>query len=230
MCRIRGRLILAAALVIGLGAARPLAAQAPASTAPRPDFTPADVAFMQGMIGHHAQAIVMSAMAPTHGASAQLRVLADKIGRSQRDEIELMQNWLRDRGQPVPDPADPHSMHMAMHGMTGMTGMDMKVMKDMKGRQEMDGHAIALHEMLMPGMLTAAQLAQLDSARGPAFDRLYLADMIRHHEGALTMVRTLFDAPRSGQGAEIFGYATGVDADQRAEIGRMQGMLAAMDQ
>ncbi len=167
-----------------------------------PRYTAADVQFMQGMIGHHAQAIVMANMAPTHGASPQVRLFATKILRSQRDEIELMQNWLRDHGEPVPDSSEAHA------GRTMM--MDM-------GR---DGHS-----MLMPGMLTAEQLAQLDRARDATFDRLFLTYMIQHHEGALRMVATLFNSPGSGQGPEIFGYATGVDADQRAEIGRMWGML-----
>jgi uncharacterized protein (DUF305 family) len=239
MAQFRGRTMVAfAALGLAAAVAAPAArAQAPTTTeTARRDFTQADVAFMQGMIGHHAQAIVMSAMAPSHGASPQLRVLADKIGRSQHDEIELMQNWLRDRGQAVPDPADPRSMHMAMHGMHAMKDMDKKDMdkKDM-GMKDMDMKDMDMkdmdmpqHEMLMPGMLTAAQLAELDHARGTEFDRLYLTFMIRHHEGALTMVRTLFDTAGSGQGAEIFGYATGVDGDQRAEIGRMQLMLASI--
>ena len=163
--------------------------------------TAADTKFMQGMIGHHAQAMVMAAWAPTHGASAPVQRFASKIYQSQRDEIELMQNWLRDHGEAVPDPKDPHA------------GMDMS----------MPGHM-----MLMPGMLSAEQLAELDAARGPAFDRLFLTYMIQHHRGALTMVHDLFAAPGSGQEAEIFGYATGVDADQRAEIERMQLMLDAM--
>jgi uncharacterized protein (DUF305 family) len=195
----------------------PARAQAPATQVIAGDFVKADVDFMQGMIGHHAQAIVMSDMAPSHGAGPQLRVLANKIGRSQADEIELMQNWLRDRGQTVPNPKDPHGA-MSMD----MKHMDMKDMKDMKDMDMGD------HQMLMPGMLTVDQLAQLDRARGTEFDRLYLTFMIRHHEGALTMVKTLFDTGGAGQGPEIFGYATGVDADQRAEIGRMQGMLAAL--
>lgn len=199
-----------------------VSAQVPASTASaRPDYTAADVQFMQGMIGHHAQAVVMAGMAPTHGASPQIALFARKIARSQIDEIDLMQTWLRDRGQAVPDPKDPHAaMHAAMMD-SSMKGMDMKDM-DMKG-MDMGGHA-----MLMPGMLSPAQMAQLDAARGTEFDRLFLTFMIQHHQGALTMVQTLFDTPGSGQGPEIFGYATGVDADQRAEIGRMQGMLATI--
>ena len=164
-------------------------------------YTAADVQFMQGMIGHHAQALVMANMAPTHGASPQVALFCRKVLRSQADEIEMMQTWLRDRGERVPDANDPHA------------GMDMS----------MPGHM-----MLMPGMLSAEQLATLDSARGVEFDRLFLVDMIQHHEGAITMVAKLFDSPGAGQTPEIFGYATGVDADQRAEIERMKGMLATI--
>jgi uncharacterized protein (DUF305 family) len=156
---------------------------------------------MQGMIGHHAQAVVMATMAPAHGANPQVALFCRKILSSQADEIELMQNWLRERGEKVPDPKDPHA------------GMDMS----------MPGHA-----MLMPGMLTDEQMKQLDQARDTEFDRLFLTFMIQHHEGAITMVAKLFDSPGAGQTPEIFGFATGVDADQRAEIGRMQSMLATI--
>lgn len=164
-------------------------------------YTAADVQFMQGMIGHHAQALVMANMAPTHGASPRVALFCRKVLRSQADEIDMMQTWLRDRGERVPDANDQHA------------GMDMS----------MPGHM-----MLMPGMLSAEQLAALDSARGVEFDRLFLVDMIQHHEGAITMVAKLFDSPGAGQTPEIFGYATGVDADQRAEIERMKGMLATI--
>ncbi len=162
-------------------------------------FAPPDVNFMQGMIGHHAQALVMAAMSPTHGASAKVLLLSKKIAISQHDEIVLMQNWLRDRHQTVPSPG-------------------VMVMPD---GMKMDGGD---HD-LMPGMLTAAQLRQLDQARDTTFDRLFLTFMIQHHQGAITMVADLFATPDGGQGAEIFRYATDVDADQRAEIGRMQQML-----
>jgi Uncharacterized protein conserved in bacteria len=196
-----GAFVAPALLLIAAGVST-AAAQTPlAVRAGSPKYTAADVQFMQGMIGHHAQAVVMANMAPTHGASAQVALFCRKILRSQADEIELMQGWLRDRGEPVPDPKDPHA------------GMDMS----------MPGH-----EMLMPGMLTAEQLAALDRARGTEFDRLFLTDMIQHHQGALTMVATLFDSPGAGQTPEIFGFATGVDADQRAEIVRMQAMLATI--
>ena len=202
----RPRIVLAALVAaLAAGGASPAAAQAPA--APR-GYTAADVTFMQGMIGHHAQAIVMANMAPTHGASAQVALYCRKVIASQRDEIELMQDWLRTPGEKVPDPRDPHAGMAAMHG-----GMDMP-MGD--------------HEMLMPGMLTAAQLAQLDSARGPAFDRLFLTFMIQHHQGALTMVERLFGSPGAGQDDAVFKFASDVSADQSTEIDRMQTMLDAM--
>ena len=192
-------IIVGAALVLAAPAARAQTSTVSARTEPR--YTAADVRFMQGMIGHHAQAVVMATMAPTHGASPQVALFCRKILRSQADEIELMQGWLRDRGERVPDPKDPHA------------GMDMS----------MPGH-----EMLMPGMLTPEQMAALDRSRGADFDRLFLTDMIQHHQGALTMVAALFDSAGAGQTPEIFGFATGVDADQRAEIARMQAMLTTI--
>jgi uncharacterized protein (DUF305 family) len=195
-------ILAAPALILSAIAAPAASAQTQLSVRiEQPRYTAADVQFMQGMIGHHAQAVVMATMAPTHGASPQVALFCRKILSSQADEIELMQNWLRERGEKVPDPKDPHA------------GMDMS----------MPGHM-----MLMPGMLSAEQLAQLDSARGTTFDRLFLTFMIQHHEGAITMVAKLFDSPGAGQTPEIFGFATGVDADQRAEIGRMQAMLATI--
>jgi uncharacterized protein (DUF305 family) len=170
-----------------------------ASAQAHPDFKPADVVFMQGMIGHHAQALEMAIMATTHGASPRVTLFCKKVLISQRDEINQMKSWLTSRGQSVPDTA----MAMDMPGMN------------------MGGPA------MMPGMLTPAQMKTLDAARGPVWDSLFLVDMIQHHNGALTMVKTLFDAG-AGQEAEIFGYATGVDNDQRAEIDRMQQMLTTI--
>lgn len=175
-------------------------AQQAAADGGRPAYTRADVHFMQGMIGHHAQAITMARWATTHGASEQVKVLAGRIDVSQRDEIAFMQRWLRERGEQVP-PADAqkgagHEAHGAGHAM-------------------------------MPGMLTAEELAQLDAARGIAFDRLFLGFMIRHHEGALTMVQQLFASPGAGQDGEIFRFASDVEADQDTEIERMRSMLRA---
>lgn len=181
-------IVMAATMGAAVGRS-PVAAQAPV------DYTPGDVHFMQGMIQHHAQALVMAAMAPTHGASQRVRLLCEKITLSQRDEINMMRQWLQFRKQSVPDTASQMAMSMPMT------------------------------MPLMPGMLTPAQLRTLDQSRDTAFDRLFLTDMIHHHQGALKMVADLIAHPPSGQESEIFRFITDVDSDQRAEIGVMQQML-----
>lgn len=164
-------------------------------------WTKADADFMSHMIGHHAQAIAMSRLAPTHGASPAVRRLADRIINAQEDEIATMQRWLADRRQVVPA-ATAGPMTMMMDGMA--------------------------HEMLMPGMLTAQQMAQLDRATGPEFDRLFLTGMIRHHRGATSMVRDLFATPAAAQDEVVFKFANDVNVDQTTEIARMEGMLATL--
>lgn len=164
-------------------------------------YTTADIHFMTGMIGHHAQAIEMAQMAPTHGASETIRVLAGRIINAQRDEIVIMQRWLRDRRLPVPE-AKGGPMMMEMGGMQ--------------------------HEMLMPGMLTAAQMQELDAARGLTFDRLFLQFMIQHHRGAVSMVADLFAADGAGQNEIVFKFASDVNTDQTTEIARMERMLATI--
>ena len=164
-----------------------------AAAMPQPGITKADVAFMQGMIGHHAQAVEMTTLLKTRTKSDAMRRLAERIEVSQSDEIRLMEQWLRDHGQPLPD---PHAHH--------------------------NGAA------LMPGMLSAEDMAQLAAASGPAFDRLFLTFMIKHHQGALVMVKELRASPGAGQESEINRFASDVDADQRMEIDRMAAMLVAM--
>ena len=154
-------------------------------------FTPADVRFMQGMIGHHAQALDMTALVPSHSSSDAIRKLAQRIELSQADEIKMMQEWLTRRGQKVPD---LHAHH-------------------------------APGAPLMPGMLTAEEMARLGQVKGPEFDRLFLEFMIKHHEGALTMVQDLFAQPGAGQESDVFAFASDVDADQRMEIDRMRSAL-----
>jgi len=80
--------------------------------------TEADVKFMQGMIGHHQQAIEMAALLPSRTSREDMKLLAKRIELSQEDEIQMMQNWLRAHGQSLPD---PHAHHM--HGATLMPGM-----------------------------------------------------------------------------------------------------------
>lgn len=157
--------------------------------------TEADVKFMQGMIGHHAQAIEMTALLATRTESEDMRKLARRIELSQADEIKMMQAWLRAHGQEVPSEHD-HHMHPGM---------------------------------LMPGMLTPEQMAELAAARGPAFDRLFLKYMIRHHDGALVMVHDLFATPGAAQDSDVFAFASDVDADQRMEIERMGAMLKELE-
>ena len=162
-------------------------------------YSDADVEFMTGMIPHHAQAVIMAGWAPTHGARKDVAVLCERILVGQRDEIRTMQNWLRDRGLPVPD-ATSTRMKMKMNGME--------------------------HDMLMPGMLTDEEMAALDRARGPEFDRLFLSGMIRHHQGAIDMVDVLFSSFGGGQDEKIYKFASDVFADQQIEIERMKEMLA----
>ena len=91
---------------------------------------------------------------------------------------------------------------------------------------EMSGMGHSGHnQMMMPGMLSAKQMDALRKAKGADFDRLFLTGMIQHHNGALIMVKDLFDTAGAGQDAELFNFATDVDSGQRAEIRIMQTML-----
>ncbi|HJQ12604.1 MAG TPA: DUF305 domain-containing protein [Gemmatimonadaceae bacterium] len=182
----------------GAATAAPAAA---ASDTAAPLYTRADIEFMDGMIAHHAQALLMAGWADSHGASPAVHTLTQRIINAQKDEIVAMQKWLRDRHQPVPEP-NPHGMTMNMGGMQ--------------------------HEMLMPGMLTEEQLKQLDAARSKEFDRLFLIFMIQHHKGAVTMVNNLFATNGAAQDITVYKMASDISADQTTEIERMQKMLAAM--
>jgi len=168
----------------------------PSTRAKLPPYSAKDVEFMQGMIMHHEQAVEMTALMESHTDNKDLRSLGARISHSQSDEIKFMKRWLETRGQ---------STSMPMHHMPGM---------DMSS-----------HNMLMPGMLTAKQMDALRKAKGAEFDRLFLTGMIQHHDGALIMVKDLFDTAGAGQDAELFNFATDVDSGQRAEIRIMQTML-----
>ncbi|MFI5256981.1 MAG: DUF305 domain-containing protein [Gemmatimonadales bacterium] len=217
--------ILAAALIAAVFAAGCSTAAPAAGTAPGPSsvsrseqvyiaqaradslrhpYVEADVEFMYNMVGHHAQAITMSQWAPTHGASAAVQRLASRIINAQRDEIATMQTWLRDRQKPVPVPAE--------HG----------------GPMQMMMGGELMEHMLMPGMLTDAQMQQLDAARGEEFDRLFLLDMIQHHRGAVSMVKDLFGSYGAAQDELVFKFANDVNVDQTTEIARMEKMLVAL--
>jgi uncharacterized protein (DUF305 family) len=159
-----------------------------------------DVEFMQGMIMHHQQAVDMVALIEERSTNKELRLLGERIGHSQADEIRFMKRWLAARGR---------SAEMPMHMMT-MPGMSMPM---------------PMHDMLMPGMLTPEQKTALRKAKGKEFDRLFLSGMIQHHGGALTMVKQLYESAGTGQDAELFNFTTDVDSGQRAEIRIMQEML-----
>jgi uncharacterized protein (DUF305 family) len=169
----------------------------PSTKATLPPLSRADVEFMQGMIMHHQQAVVMTAWIPSRTENQELRALGARVSRSQSEEIKFMRRWLVERGESQSMPMPP--MEASHHEMT-----------------------------LMPGMLTPEQMEALHQAKGAEFDRLFLTGMIQHHEGALTMVKELFDNAGAGQDAEIFDFANDADNTQRAEIKIMQGMLDKM--
>ena len=154
-------------------------------------YTKADVEFMQGMIAHHAQAIVMSRMARSHGANPQVLKLSNKIDQSQVPEIRIMQGWLERNKQFAPDTSSWHHMTMA-------------------------------------GMLTTAQLNELEAAKGVDFDRAYLRLMIQHHAGALKMVDDLFSSSLAGQEVDVNVFANDVVTAQTTEIGIMQKLLTQL--
>ncbi len=176
-------------------------------------FTSADVRFMTNMISHHAQALTMANLAPSRSTSASVRTLAARIHNAQADEIAGMQRWLRNRDLPVPE----------LHEVNGnvMVHSPASSAAAMSAEQHTD-------HVRMPGMLTDAQLAQLASAQGGAFDRLFLSLMIAHHNGAVSMVSELFATDGAGQDTDVFRFASDVQVDQRTEVARMQRMLDAM--
>ena len=173
----------------------------PPQPAPARPVNQADAEFMAGMIPHHAQAVRMAALVPSRSTHPSVRVLAERIAVAQKDEIALIQTWLSDNNQPVP-PADA-THHRMNHGGT-------------------------MHDMLMPGMLTEEEFAQLERARGTEFDRLFLTYMIRHHQGATKMVDDLFGSYGAAQDETVFRFASDVFADQTTEIDRMQRLLAQL--
>jgi uncharacterized protein (DUF305 family) len=176
---------------------RPTKTLPPSTKGTLPPRSQAEVEFMQGMIMHHSQAVEMTALIASHTENKDLRSLGARISSSQSDEIKFMQRWLAARGE-----------HISM-AAPKMPGMDMP-------REPM---------ALMPGMLTPEQMEALRKAKGAKFDQLFLTGMIQHHNGALTMIKDLFDTAGAGQDADLFDFATDADNTQRAEIKIMQGML-----
>lgn len=168
----------------------------PTTKAILPPRSPKDVEFMRGMIMHHAQAVEMTALIESRTESKEIRLLGARISQSQSDEMKFMKRWLEVRGEQVSLPMP-----------------------------EMHGTDHSSHQMIMPGMLSAKQMDALRKAKGAEFDQLFLRGMIQHHNGALIMVKDLFDTPGAGQDAELFNFASDVDSGQRAEINIMKTLL-----
>ncbi len=166
------------------------------------NFTQDDVKFMVGMICHHAQALVMSRLAPENNANRQVQTLSSRIINAQKDEIETMQKWLRMRNQPVPQ--------------IDIDSLDLKI--------TLSGKPYTKYKN-MPGVLAEEQLHELARARGSDFDRLFLTYMIEHHKGAVVMVDNLFSKDGAAQGESTYRLASGIQVDQRTEIDRMNLML-----
>ena len=174
----------------------------PANTRPKlQTVSPKDVEFMQGMIMHHAQAVAMVELMGSRTKNKELNLLGARISQSQSDEMSFMKRWLFTRGE---------SPEMKMSGSS---------------HSGHSGHSGGDSEIVMPGMLTAIQMAELSDSKEAEFDRLFLNGMIQHHNGALLMVNDLFNTAGAGQDAELFNFATDVDSGQRAEIRVMQSML-----
>ena len=168
----------------------------------RTSFTKADVKFMTGMIAHHAQALVMSRLAPKNNASPEIQRLAARIINAQQDEIASMQQWLHDRDQPVP--------HIEIKGLNLMIALN--------------GKPYTMYKK-MRGVLSQQQIEELAAAKGSDFDKLFLKYMIEHHSGAVYMVENLFNTDGAAQDNQAFRLASDIQVDQRTEIDRMQQML-----
>jgi uncharacterized protein (DUF305 family) len=182
---------------------QPTRTLSPSTRAVLPSISTKDIEFMQGMIIHHAQAVEMTALIADRTTNIEIQKLGARISLSQADEMEFMRRWLMLRGQTV-ETKKPSQHGSHSHG----------------------GHSPAEHAM--PGMLTAEQMEALRDSSGDKFDRLFLEGMIQHHEGALVMVKELFEAAGSGQDAELFNFASDVDSGQRAEIKTMETLLERM--
>ena len=155
-----------------------------------------DVDFMQGMLHHHAQALVMTDLADTR-ASGRVAIIAKRIDLAQKNEMDVMKDWLTTRDEEIPGAEE----HATEHGPDGE---------------------------LMPGMVGQEELTRLAAAKGKAFNRLFVDFMLRHHQGALTMVGDLRNTAGGGAEPELDAFARHVDADQAIEISRLEKLQAGL--
>ncbi|MEM1380693.1 MAG: DUF305 domain-containing protein [Pseudomonadota bacterium] len=175
-------------------------------------FTKDDVAFMQGMIPHHQQAVEMAALVADRTNNEDIISIAGRIDASQGDEIAFMQDWLSDRGQDVP-----------------------KVSKAMNHDGDHDGdhhgdHGGMAMDHKMMGMASPEQMEQLAGLEGTPFDRMFLQLMIPHHEGAIRMVEDLLDKPGTAYDPVLYEFTSDIVADQSAEIKTMASLLAGLSE
>ena len=184
------------------GAAVKLITPAEAARIANSRFSPADVAFMQMMIVHHNQAVVMAALAPSRTNHPQLLTVAGRITASQKDEMKFMRDWLTERRAPI-----------------AMTAMDHAAMA-------MPGHAMNHSGPAMKGIATPAQMAALSAAKGTAFNRQFLDLMIAHHRGAVEMVEALTKLPGTAADPILYQFVNDVSNEQTAEIKKMDTLRA----
>lgn len=177
--------------------------------------TAADVAFMKAMVAHHEQALMMTALTRTNTSNADLALMAERMDVSQRDEIATMQRWLDQQAAAKPGPTTGPGGHGTHGGSSPSTPSPAA-----------GASAAAPSPHTMPGMLTEAELASLKAESGAAFDRLFLQYMIRHHEGAISMVEELLTGGEGGQASDVFLLAQHMSSDQALEVARMKSMLA----
>lgn len=191
-------------------ASRTLSAEE-ASTLAAASYTPADVVFMQGMIGHHQQAVEMAMLIKDRTNSEEIVALGGRIESSQADEIEFMNGWLEERGEKT-------IMVGMMDGTMG--GMDHSKMDHSK-------HAMIDHSTIT-GMATPEQMAELATLEGTDFDRMFLTLMIAHHEGAIDMVDELLGQPGTAADPVLFQFVSDIENDQASEIDKMTELLAGL--
>lgn len=200
--RLAGSLLLAVVALTGCGADRsdePTTAQAPSDT----EHNDADVAFATDMIPHHAQALAMVDLTVGRPLDPEFEQLAAQIRDAQVPEIETMTDWLTDWGEDIPATVRDH-VHGSDHGS--------------------DGESLPMDDM--PGMMSADDLAALESASDADFQRLWLTMMIEHHEGAVEMAtRQLAE----GRYRPALDLARAVVDGQSNEIEVMSALLEAAE-
>ncbi|WP_261554559.1 DUF305 domain-containing protein [Frankia tisae] len=196
------------------------------ATTTKDSHNAADITFAQKMIPHHRQAIEMAELAPSRAQNPQVSSLAQQIRAAQAPEIATMAGWLTDWGQPTAPPADTDvSGHGSADHSMGSGGMGSGGMGD--GGVGDDGMAdhgtetVAPHAS-MEGMMSSADMTALRNATGPAFDEMFLAMMIEHHQGAVTMAKTEI---RDGLHTPAKQLAENIRRTQTAEISSMQDLL-----